>query len=698
MPQRRAASIAPRRAVTVPPRRAASKAPPPTAQDPVSIFPRRKKLLLVDDDPAQLKLGKIRLERAGYLVETAVSAQQALRKAKREAPDVIVSDVLMSELDGFGLCRRVREDKQLSSVPVILLSAHYDSAQDQELAQKVGASGLVPRTPNFDAAIRALRETIDSDCPPSSQVDTALYEQHLRTHANQINRLLTQTQAAEEKYRMLIERIPDAIWTCDAEGTFTFITRNIVDILGYTPEEMMSETLESRKDKIHPDDRAMALSAFREHLEHGTPYDVEYRRQRKDDRWIWVRNRVTASYEQGGVRCIEGMLSDVTERRQLESSLRQAQKMEAVGQLTGGIAHDFNNILSTIIVNAHFLMNDIANDDPRWADAEAIKTAADRAAALTRQLLAFSRRQVLEPTVVNLNTAVRGLEKMLRRLIGEDIDFSVIPEARLGATRVDLSQLEQVIMNLVVNARDAMPTGGKLLIETANVELDEQYRDRHAVVPAGNYVMLAVSDTGFGMDEQTQLRVFEPFFTTKPQGKGTGLGLSTCYGIVKQSGGYIWVYSEPGYGTVFKVYLPRVDDQPAPIIRASMARKLNGVETILLVEDDAQVRAGAARILRGQGYKVLDACDGTHAVAIAAAQTGTIDMVLSDVVMPGTNGPEVVAQLKLRFPKLKSLFMSGYSDHAVLANGALQAGVNFIQKPFVPRTLSRRVREVLDQP
>jgi PAS domain S-box-containing protein len=684
--------------LSVPPRRSASKAPSTASKDAVSAFPRRKKVLLVDDDPAQLKLGKLRLERAGYSVETAVNAQQALRKAKREPPDVIMSDVLMSDLDGFGLCRRVREDGQLTSVPVILLSAHYDSPQDQELAKKVGASGLVPRTPNFGAALEALRETIGSECPPSSRADTALYEQHLRTHANQINRLLTQTQATEERYRLLIERMPDAIWTCGADGKFTFITRNIVNILGYSAEEMMAETLESREDKIHPDDRALTHNAFREYIEHGTPYDVEYRRQRKDERWIWVRSRVTASYEQGGARCIEGMLSDVTERKQLEDRLRQAQKMEAVGQLTGGIAHDFNNILSTIIVNSHFLMSDLAPNDPRWADADAIKSAADRAAALTRQLLAFSRRQVLEPTVVNLNSAVKGLEKMLRRLIGEDIEFSVVPEPELGSTRVDLSQLEQVVMNLVVNARDAMPKGGKLLIETANVQLDEQYRDRHAVVPAGKYVMLAVSDTGHGMDEQTQLRIFEPFFTTKEPGKGTGLGLSTCYGIVKQSGGYIWVYSEPAYGTVFKVYLPRVDDRPALIQRKSISKKLNGVETILLVEDDSQVRAAAARILRGQGYKVLDACDGMHALALAATHVGSIDLVLSDVVMPGTSGPDVVELLKKRDSKLKSLFMSGYSDHAVLANGALQAGVNFIQKPFVPQVLAKRVREVLDQP
>lgn len=502
--------------------------------------------------------------------------------------------------------------------------------------------------------------------------------------------------AAEAKYRTLIERIPDAIWTCTADGTLTFITRNVSKILGYTAEEMMRETLEARVSWVHPDDQVRMQRSFREHVDHGIPFDIEYRHQRKDEKWIWVRSRGTATFELNGVRYVEGMLSDITERKQLEDSFRQAQKMEAVGQLTGGIAHDFNNLLSTILVNSHFLLTDLAVNDPRRADAEAIKAAADRAAGLTRQLLAFSRKQVLEPTILNLNSAVKDLEKMLCRLIGEDIEFLVIPAADLGSTRVDLSQLEQVVMNLVVNARDAMPAGGKLLMETANVQLDELYVANHAGATPGNYVMLAVSDTGCGMDEATRRRVFEPFFTTKALGKGTGLGMSTCYGIVKQSGGYITVYSEPGHGTVVKVYLPRVDDRPALVTKKSISRSLEGRETILLIEDDPQVRAGASRILKGHGYVVLDASDGTNALAMVSGYTGAPDLVVSDVIMPGPNGPDVVEELRRRFPKIKSLFMSGYTDHAALANGVLQAGVNFLQKPFVPEVLAKRVRDVLD--
>lgn len=384
-----------------------------------------------------------------------------------------------------------------------------------------------------------------------------------------------------------------------------------------------------------------------------------------------------------------------TERKHLEDSLRQAQKMEAIGQLTGGIAHDFNNVLSTIMVNSHFLVADLARNDPRREDAEAIKAAADRAASLTRQLLAFSRKQVLQPTVLNLNTVVTDLEKMLRRLIGEDVEFWVLPGRDLGSTRVDLGQLEQVIVNLVVNARDAMPTGGRLLIETANVDVDQHHAESHPSLTLGKYIMLSVTDTGVGMDEVTQQRIFEPFFTTKAPDKGTGLGLSTCYGIIKQSAGHIWVNSEPGHGTVFKVYLPRVDDRPTLAVRRSISRGLGGGETILVIEDDTQVRAAAIRILKGYGYAVLDAPGGTRALAIADDCRG-IDLVLSDVVMPGANGPEVVEQLRKRFPLVKSLFMSGYTDHAVLSTGALHGNVNFLQKPFVPHALAKQVRETLD--
>jgi nitrogen-specific signal transduction histidine kinase/CheY-like chemotaxis protein len=393
---------------------------------------------------------------------------------------------------------------------------------------------------------------------------------------------------------------------------------------------------------------------------------------------------------------MDGMITDITERKQLEESVRLSQKMEAIGQLTGGIAHDFNNILASILANSHFLIEDLADHDPRRADAQEIKIAAERAAALTRQLLAFSRRQVLEPTTVDLNSTVNGLEKMLRRLIGEDIEFSVIPGADLGSVRVDVGQLEQVIMNLVVNARDAMPLGGGLLIETSNVELGDEYAASHVSAVPGSYVMLAVSDTGCGMNAETQRRIFEPFFTTKELGKGTGLGLSTCYGIVKQSGGYIWVYSEPGRGTTFKIYFPRVNGRPEAGRKLSGSFNVRGSETILVVEDDDRVRNAVSRMLEPLGYTVLSARNAGEASDVVAHHAESIDLVLSDVVMPSSSGPEVVAELQRKAPAARALFMSGYTDHAVLRNGALEGGTNFIQKPFAPEALVKKVREVLD--
>jgi CheY-like chemotaxis protein len=373
--------------------------------------------------------------------------------------------------------------------------------------------------------------------------------------------------------------------------------------------------------------------------------------------------------------------------------------MEAIGQLTGGVAHDFNNILAIILGNGDFLRQSLSESDPRRADAEAILEAGQRAAGLTRQLLAFSRRQVLEPRLLDLNQIVRGLEKMLRRIIGEDIEFSSVLAEGLPSVRADAGQIEQVIMNLVVNARDAMPLGGKLSIETKGVVLDRAYARTHLGAAQGPHVMLAVSDTGCGMDAETKRRLFEPFFTTKERGKGTGLGLSTCYGIVKQSEGWIWVYSEPQQGTVFKVYLPVADAAAEPTVTALTTPALaKGHETVLVIEDDPQVREMVRRVLGSRHYEILEARDGEQAMAVANAHGGPIDLVLSDVIIPGLNGPEIVQKVQQQRDGTRALFMSGYTDHAVLRDRILGTGVDFIQKPFAPDALAIKVREVLDAP
>ena len=385
------------------------------------------------------------------------------------------------------------------------------------------------------------------------------------------------------------------------------------------------------------------------------------------------------------------------ERKNLEEQLVQAQKLEAVGRLAGGIAHDFNNLLTAIIGYAQLALGRLQPDDPLRRRVEEIKKAGDRAASLTRQLLAFSRKQVMQPKVIDLNSVVAELERMLVRMIGEDIEMRTMLQPDLGNVKADPGQMEQVIMNLVLNARDAMPAGGKLTIETANGYLDETYAQQHVAVLPGAYVMLAVSDNGAGIDEETQQHIFEPFFTTKEVGKGTGLGLSTAYGIVKQSGGNIWVYSEPGKGTTFKIYLPRVDEAADeykhPVATVDLPQ---GTETILLVEDEEMVLKVARESLMTCGYRVLEATSGKDALLICEQHRETIHLLLTDVVMPEVSGREVANRLLSLHPEMRILYMSGYADNAIVHHGVLDEGTNFIEKPFGPDALALKVRSVLD--
>jgi len=368
-----------------------------------------------------------------------------------------------------------------------------------------------------------------------------------------------------------------------------------------------------------------------------------------------------------------------------------------LGGWQGGVAHDFNNLLSVIKGTAQLSLLDLREGDPLYENMKEIERSADRAAALTRQLLAFSRKQLMEMRVLNFNEVVRGLEKMLKRIIGEDIELATYLSEDLGRVKADPGQIEQAIINLVVNARDAMPSGGTLTIETGNVELDEAYARRHISVKPGLYVMLAISDTGVGMAKEVQERIFEPFFTTKEMGRGTGLGLSTVYGIVKQSGGNIWVYSEPGQGTTFKIYLPRVDE---PLVERKEEVVLEvpmGSETILVVEDEEAVRKLTVRLLKKQEYQVLEAWDGGQAFILCEKYRGPIHLILSDVVMPGMSGRELVERLQKIHPEAKALYMSGYTDNVILHHGILEEGIEFIQKPFTLESLTRKVREVLDK-
>jgi CheY-like chemotaxis protein len=370
--------------------------------------------------------------------------------------------------------------------------------------------------------------------------------------------------------------------------------------------------------------------------------------------------------------------------------------MDAVGRLAGGVAHDFNNLLSVILSYAEILLGDLKPLEPMRDEVEQIRRAAGRAADLTRQLLTFSRQQVVEPKVVDLNEVLVNMDKMLQRIIGKDVEMLLLCGRSLGRVRADPGSIEQVIMNLAVNARDAMPTGGKLTMETANVMINEQSASEHLGTSPGPHVMLAVTDTGMGMDRATQARIFEPFFTTKDKGKGTGLGLSTVFGIVQQSGGSIWVYSEPGKGTSFKVYFPRVDEAPDELRAQQPPRTLRGNETVLLVEDDEQVRAVAGGILRRHGYRVFDAKNGGEAMLFCEMHTDSIHLLISDVVMPHMSGPELARRLVVARPDMVVLCMSGYTDDSVFRHGVMDSDIAYLQKPITPESLTRKVREVLD--
>src|SRR5436853_788157 len=499
---------------------------------------------------------------------------------------------------------------------------------------------------------------------------------------------------SEQSYRSLVDGVRDVIFALSPGGEVTSLNPAFEEMTGFPPAEWVGRPFEAF---VHPDDVPLALDLFGRVLQGEPRPTIQFRILTRAGTYRVAEFSATAQLRDGRLTGILGIGRDVTERLGLEQQLRQAQKMEAVGRLAGGIAHDFNNILTAITGHADLLLEDLGHHDPRRADVDEIRRSAERAAGLTRQLLAFSRQQVLQPKVVDLNALVLDLDKLLRRLIGEDGQLAAGLEPTLGRVTADPGQLEQVIVNLAVNARDAMPQGGKLTLETRNIDLDASYTLEHSLVKPGPYVQLTVSDSGIGMDEETQAHAFEPFFTTKPRGQGTGLGLAMVYGTVKQSGGFIWVYSEPGRGATFKIYLPRVD---APVESAAppapVERPPRGSETVLLAEDEPAVRAIARQALERQGYTVLAAPSGADALALAAQHGATIHLLLTDVVMPGMSGRDLADRLTAQRPGIRVLYISGYTDNAIVRHGMLEPGLAYLQKPFRPDALVRKVREVLD--
>jgi len=630
------------------------------------------RLLLVEDseDDAQLLLRE--LARGGYApAHERVATEAALDAAlDRERWDLVIGDYSMPGFSGIAALVLVRG--RGLDVPFICVSGTI--TEDMAVAaMRAGASDWVNK-----GQLKRLVPAVDRELREAKGRATL--------------------RATEASYGTLVEHAPVGIYRSNPDGKFLAVNAALVHLLGYASAHDVLQLNMSRDVYADAAERQRLLD--RDTYTDREYDEVEATWKRKDGRLLTVQLSVRAI--RNGARQVEyyeTFVRDVTEQRRLQTQLVQSQKMEAVGRLAGGIAHDFNNLLTVITTSCDLLLEDLAAGNPKREDVDQVRKAADGAAALTRQLLAFSRQQVLAPQIVNLGDVVYGVEKMLRRVIGEDVDLVTVLAPDGGSVKADVGQLEQVLMNLAVNARDAMPTGGNLTIEIANVEHDPDYAREQEAAAVSRFVMLAVSDTGTGMDEATKARIFEPFFTTKELGKGTGLGLATVYGIVRQSGGFIWVYSEPGLGTTFKIYLPQVDAVAAAgTAGAAPSESHRGTETVLLVEDAAAVRAVTHQALARQGYSVLDAPNGAEALRIAASHAGPIHLLLTDVVMPGLSGRQLADQLVKLRPETKVLYTSGYTDDAVVRHGVLEAGIAYLQKPFTVDGLARKVREVLERP
>jgi len=513
---------------------------------------------------------------------------------------------------------------------------------------------------------------------------------------------------SEERLELALRGGDLGLWDWNVVTGELVVNQRCAEMVGYTLDEI-GPHIRWYEETLLPDEKPGILEKMTAHLRGKTPlFEAEHRLPTKSGDWIWVlsRGRVVERAEDGKALRVTGTNLDITRRKQaeeqrakLETELRQSQKMDAIGRLAGGISHDINNLLTAISVSADLMLMDIAENDPLSRECEEIKKAVEQATSMTSQLLAFSSKQMLEPKVLDLNQVVRRMQGMLRRLIGEHIVLEALLDRDTGQVRADSGQLEQVLMNLALNARDAMPQGGKLTIKTAEVTLGQEYAREHIDAEPGPYVMLAVSDTGHGMDEETQSHIFEPFFTTKEAGRGTGLGLSTVFGVVKQSKGRISVSSEPGRGATFTIYLPSVPDRPeAEEARQARPETLRGTETVLLVEDEQMVRRAVRDVLQRNGYGVLVASNAGEALLISEQHTGFIHLLVTDVVMPRMSGPDLVERLNPWHPEMKVLYVSGYTDNAIAEHGVPDPGVALLQKPFSVESLLQKVRQVLATP
>jgi two-component system, cell cycle sensor histidine kinase and response regulator CckA len=632
------------------------------------------RVLMLEDNANDFELIRRELGRLtpAPTVKRVTGESEFVAALRDFGPHVILCDHNVPAFDGRRALERVLEIQP--DTPFILVTGSLD----EETAVAYLKSG---------AADYILKDRLGRLGPA---VNDALTRSDERLALRRHQRLL----------RQIIDADPSLIFVKNWDGRFVLVNQATADVYGTTVEELVGKA--DADFNPNAEEVAHFLRDDREVMSSGQPKFIAEEAvtnpQTKQTRWFQTI-KIPLRMPGEDAMTLLGVATEITDRKLLEEQLMQSQKMEAVGQLAGGVAHDFNNILTAIVGYTDLLAAEFGADTRQLEDLEEIRKAARRAAALTRQLLSFSRKQVLEPRIVDINGVVMNLDKMLRSLMSENITLKMNLAEDLDAARVDPNQLEQVIMNLAINSRDAMPEGGTLTIETANAKLDDDYAARHISVIPGDYVMLAVSDTGSGMTDDVKARIFEPFFTTKPAGRGTGLGLSTVYGIVKQSGGNIWLYSEPDKGTTFKIYLPAVQALPEDVGKPAPAEApRQGSGTVLLVEDDEQLRRLTHRALAAQGYVILEADRGRTALELSRRHKGPIDLLLTDVVMPDTNGRKLADTLRASRPGLRVLYMSGYPDGAIMDHGMLEPGVAYLAKPFTTEAITRKVREVLQLP
>ena len=686
---------------------------------------RTNQVLLVDDKEENLYFLSVLLKGSGFETACAHHGTEALEMARRAPPILLIADILMPVMDGFALCREWNKDPDLKSIPFVFYTATYTDDRDQEFAISLGAKRFLVKPMEPDDLIKAIRETIQQAGTPAAAAESkpsgaaAAEEEsvYLRQYneslirklelkmeqLEQTNRELKQdiahrkrTEAINTRLVMAAEQASDAIVITDAEGAIQYVNAAFTTMTGYPREEVLGKN--PRIVKSGRQDEAFYRELWQT-IASGKKWRRRLVNKRKDGT-LYTEEAAISPLRDAEGRIINFVSAkrDITERLQMEDQLRQSQKMDAMGQLSGGIAHDFNNLLSVIKGYSQLLLKDETLKATSRHQIEEILKAGERASSLTRQLLVFSRRQVTEPQIIDLNALVADTSKMLQRLIRKNISLVITASPSLWPIKADPGQLEQVIMNLVVNARDAMPEAGTLTITTENARLEGG--DNIILPPEispGPYVLLSVSDTGCGMDEKVKERIFEPFFTTKEAGKGTGLGLSIVYGIVKQSEGFINVRSEPSKGTTFNVYLPRhagkVSQTQPKGPEESAAR---GSETILLVEDDPALLDMTRTMLESFGYRVLPAATSSEAIRLASANSGGIHLLMTDTLMPDMNGQQIVQKILSICPRLKHLFLSGYTDSGIASNDEPDAAAHLIQKPFTRKELSDKVRETLD--